>query len=343
MVAVSSERVSETTGTTIGVQPDLRASPHLKERVRRPHGARKTEGPENFAHYLQWQVAFIIGNTLWNVRKRKRFPPLFSVIPNDCSRLSDLRSLQVEARSGATCVLITWIKTPFKRTTSMNMDQHAARSDVQRSLRANNSVVLALACLLSGCTASVHPLLTEKELVEQADLSGMWEMELTGPDKKRERVLLEFEKYDTSTYDVYLRSEGDATEKQENGDRTDWPEAWTVQVGQIEEHFFAQMIPRDLPIGPPLVHGIPVYVFGRIELKANTIKYFALNDVNCASLADQENLRHISYEPSTFVELTVFTTSTKELQKAAISHADKAFNPKPFILRRVRVDANKPR
>jgi hypothetical protein len=225
----------------------------------------------------------------------------------------------------------------------MKLDQHEARCDGQRSLRANTSALLVLACLLSGCTASVHPLLTEKELVEQADLSGIWELELAVPDKKKQRVLLEFEKYDTSTYDVYLRSQGDASEKQENADRTEWPEAWTVQVGRIEEHLFAQMIPRDLPIGPPLVHGIPVYVFGRIELEANTIKYFGLNDMNCASLAERAKFRPMSYEPSNFVELTVFTMSTKELQKAVISHAEEAFNPKPVILRRVRVDANKPR
>ena len=200
-------------------------------------------------------------------------------------------------------------------------------------------MLLALVCLMSGCTASVHPLLTSKELLEDSDLSGSWELVSSRPGSEKDRVLLRFEKHDPSTYDVHLLSREADSEALECKRRAGWPDAWTLQVGRIDERLFAQMRPRDLPIGPPLIHGIPVYVFGCIELEPDTIRYFALNDPNCASLAEKANLQHIRYEPSDFVELTVFTMSTKELQKAVISHATEAFNAEPFVLRRIESDA----
>ncbi|MGB0597496.1 MAG: hypothetical protein ACPGLY_12485 [Rubripirellula sp.] len=184
--------------------------------------------------------------------------------------------------------------------------------------------------LLAGCIASIHPLLTEADLVEQEDLSGRWELEIVGANQGKEkgRLLLEFEKYDTSTYDVFLRSAA-------NKDNTQLPEAWTLQVGIIEGQWFAQVIPRDLPVGPPLAKGIPVYVFGRLEFCTNEIKFYGLLDSRCAALADQAKFQRMTYEPSDMVELTVFTMPTEELQKIVIEHGDKMFKAKPVVLRRV--------
>ncbi|MDA9856687.1 hypothetical protein N9D23_01080 [Rubripirellula sp.] len=187
--------------------------------------------------------------------------------------------------------------------------------------------------LLTGCTASIHPLLTEADLVEQEDLSGRWELEIVGSNQgnEKEHLLLEFEKYDTSTYDVFLRSAA-------NKENSQLPEAWTLQVGVIKGQRFAQVIPRDLPVGPPLAKGIPVYVFGRVEFGTNEIKFYGLLDTRCAALADQAKLQHMTYEPSDMVELTVFTMPTEELQKIVIEHGDKMFKAKPVILRRVGAD-----
>jgi hypothetical protein len=195
----------------------------------------------------------------------------------------------------------------------------------------DTNIILIILCSLTGCTYSVHPLLTEKELADDINISGRWQLEISGRDeKKKERLSLELDKYDNSTYDVYL-DENFVKENAEKGQ--EYPDAWTLQLGRVQGQLYGQMIPRDEPAEPPLLNGIPVYIFFRVEVAKNEL--FPMLDNRSAAIAEREKLRHIMYPVSDFVELTVFTGNSAELQEMMIKHGKHLFKPQPVVLRRV--------
>jgi hypothetical protein len=63
-----------------------------------------------------------------------------------------------------------------------------------------------------------------------------------------------------------------------------------------------------------LIRGIPIYVFWRLEAEGDTLKFYRAADTNAAAIAEREKLQHTTYEPSAFVELTVFTMPTTVAQ-----------------------------
>ena len=202
-------------------------------------------------------------------------------------------------------------------------------------------MMLPLILVLPGCTYSVHPLLTERDLTEDVDLTGKWELQLPTPNPKTvpnaarskpepQRIPLTLEKYDKSTYDFYLSEQFAKASGDDN-----WPEAWTLQIGKIGDQTYGQLIPRDHPPQHPLFSGIPVYYLGRMELSDNCkeVRFYPMLDNESAVLAKREKLPHITYEPSDFVQLTVFTGSSSDLQKMVTSHGKQLFSPRPVVLR----------
>jgi hypothetical protein len=194
---------------------------------------------------------------------------------------------------------------------------------------------MVLAGLLTGCTGSVHPLLTEENLLEDSDLSGVWVLEVPDKDNKVQKIPVELDGYDTSTYDLLFSEEW----LQDHGKTTtsgpDFPDAWTFQIGKIDNQLYGQLIPRDLPTGPPAAFGIPIYWFGKVTLGDDTVEFTPVRD-DWAAVAEREKLPHVNYEPSDFVELTVFTMPTPELQDAVKKHGDVLFKSRSMILRRVK-------
>jgi hypothetical protein len=198
-------------------------------------------------------------------------------------------------------------------------------------------VILALAASLTGCTGSVHPLLTEKDLLEDSDLSGEWILEIPDKDNNVQRVPIELDGYDSSTYDLLLPEEWVKSQREKKTRGPEWPDAWTFQIGKIEDQLYGQLIPRDLPTGPPVAFGIPIYWFGQVTLRDDTIEFTPVRD-DWAAVAEREKLPHIKYEPSSFVEMTVFTMPTDELQDAVKKHGDVLFRSRAMVLRKQNAD-----
>lgn len=201
----------------------------------------------------------------------------------------------------------------------------------------NHRCLLALSAFyvasVLGCTGSVYPLLTGGNLLKDSDLSGEWMLELPDKDGNVQKIKIELDGYDTSTYDLTIPEEWLQSRKQSQSHGLEFPQVWTFQVGKIENELFGQLIPRDLPVGPPVAHGMPVYSFGKLTMKDDTIEFSAVSD-DRAFIATQEKLPHIKLEPSQFVEMTVFTMPTAQLQENVIKHKDKLFRSRPLILRR---------
>ena len=194
--------------------------------------------------------------------------------------------------------------------------------------------LLIVFCLSTGCTYSVHPLLTDAELVDVFDLTGKWELELVGPNgEQKQKIPLELDHYEKGTYDLSgLEHLNGPQDSQAN---EDIPDLWTLKIGKIGDDHYAQFIPLDRPIEPPLFSGIPVHYFGRVELSEKEIKFHPFVDTDCMQLAKEKKLRHIQYEPSDQVHVTVFTMSTKELQQLVKEHGKKIFAEKSLSIKKV--------
>lgn len=194
-------------------------------------------------------------------------------------------------------------------------------------------LILTLAACLTGCTGSVHPLLTEKELLEDSDLSGNWILEIPDKDNNVQKIPVELDGYDTSTYDLLFSEEWLKSQGEMKTQGPEWPNAWTFQIGKIDDQLYGQLIPRDQPSGPPVAFGIPIYWFGKVTLRDDDVEFTPVRD-DWAAVAEREKLPHVKYEPSEFVEMTVFTMPTAELQDAVRKHGEALFRSRAFVLRK---------
>lgn len=194
-------------------------------------------------------------------------------------------------------------------------------------------VILTLAACLSGCTGSVHPLLTEKDLLEDSNLSGEWILEIPDSDNNVQKVPVELDGYATSTYDLLFSEEWLKSQGEKKTQGPEWPDAWTFQIGKIDDQLYGQLIPRDRPTGPPVAFGIPIYWFGKVTLRDDTVEFTPVRD-DWAAVAERKKLPHVKYEPSAFVEMSVFTMQTTELQDAVRKHGEALFRSRAFVLRK---------
>jgi hypothetical protein len=192
---------------------------------------------------------------------------------------------------------------------------------------------------VTGCTYSVHPLLTENELADDIDLSGTWYLQIPGAKPERDEngaptgnsttkkkaapVTVTLNKWDDSTYDIVLGENGDKLIDRKRLPL--YPDTWKLQIGRVGGELYAQIIPLDNLSGPPIFSGIPVYTFGRLEIKDDCVRFYGLQDNNSAVLAEKHTLPHIVHSPSEFIDLTIFTGSPKELQAMVQTHGDLLF------------------
>ena len=204
-------------------------------------------------------------------------------------------------------------------------------------------VGLAVLCVgfFVGCTGSVYPLLTEKDLLKDSDLSGHWMVEIPAKNGTVSKVPVELARYEVSTYDLTVSQEWIESSKQGRNAGNTFPEDWTFKIGKIDNQLYGQLVPREELSGLPTIKGIPVYWFGKLALEKDTLRYYPVIN-RAGEVATKEDLPHIQMEPSVFAELTVFTMPTAQLQQAVAKHGDKLFEPKPIVMRKVEKLENRP-
>ena len=141
--------------------------------------------------------------------------------------------------------------------------------------------------------------------------------------KEHAPATVTLDKWDNSTYDIVLGENGDKLVDRKKYPL--YPETWKLQIGRIGGELYAQIMPLDNLSGPPILSGIPVYTFGRLEIKNDCIQFHGLQDNNSAVLAEKHKLPHITHSPSELIDLTIFTGSSKELHKMVETQADLMF------------------
>ena len=192
-----------------------------------------------------------------------------------------------------------------------------------------------LQILLSGCTGSVHPLLTEKDMLQTTDLSGQWLLNLQESDQASQQLLVTLSARGTSDYDLELKPGQSAALKQVPDQTSKWPTRFTLQIGSIDGQTYAQLQARRSTAGPPVALGIPVWWFGRLALTEDTISFAPVLDDH-GDFARENKLPHIRSGSAENSPETVFTGTTAELQQMLRSNGDRLFRSRPIVLKRMK-------
>ncbi|MEZ6125810.1 MAG: hypothetical protein R3C49_22010 [Planctomycetaceae bacterium] len=66
-------------------------------------------------------------------------------------------------------------------------------------------------------------------------------LELPDKDGNIQKIKIELDGYDTSTYDLTIPKEWLQSRKQSQSHGIEFPEVWTFQVGKIENDLFGQL------------------------------------------------------------------------------------------------------
>jgi hypothetical protein len=177
----------------------------------------------------------------------------------------------------------------------------------------------------SGCTYSIRPILTEKELVHDIDLNGNWQADSDKPEKATDKpALIELKGFDeNSSYDFEFPSSADPGKE------------FVMRVGKLGDVTVAEFAQLD-PVGPPIAHGLPVYVVSKLELKNDTLTLRELDDPKCRKALDEDKVPYFVYEVGhrTGIEQTVMLAPTAQIQEFLRRRHAEVFTGRVHVFRR---------
>lgn len=187
------------------------------------------------------------------------------------------------------------------------------------------TLIVVLAIALSGCTFSVHPILKERDLTKDVDLSGTWKQQVP-PDAKPEFTPIEvsLEGYDdNSLYDAEYKNTA---------------QEFDVRIGRIGDRRVVQFIRSDLLLRneSPVLARLPVYGFARFEMKDKELHLFPVHDQGVRKLLQRNDVAFRNYHPSDMLEWCIISDRTSVLQKLIHDHGDDLFKKTPAVFRRVK-------
>ena len=153
-------------------------------------------------------------------------------------------------------------------------------------------VGLAVLTCMSACLQSVNPLYTEKDLVRDEYLEGLW---------KGEGESWSFQRRDSISYTLTHVDKGDKA-------------VFTAHLLQLGEYLFLDVFPQELMSDNYLYEAtvFPVHTFFRIELNEGQLELMAYSGED---LEKEETLPGVK-TPS---GMTLLTASTGELQRFVLS------------------------
>lgn len=189
-------------------------------------------------------------------------------------------------------------------------------------------ISLAISCAIVGCTYSVHPLFLEKDQIDTSDISGVWET--NGDSATKERRTVSIEKHDDSIYEVTI----EVPAKNRADSTAPTTAEFTLQVGKIDDQFYGQLIALDGPTGLPLQSGISVYLFARLEIDEQAIKFFPMINHPIDKLPSDYPVQHVMRNHDNHMELTILTDPSEQLKKLIREHGQVLFQEQPVTLRR---------
>ena len=177
----------------------------------------------------------------------------------------------------------------------------------------------------SGCTYSIRPILTEKELVHDIDLNGQWQADPKALAKPSDKpAVIELKGFDeNSSYDF------------EYGSAADPEKEFVMRVGRLGDVTVAEFAQLE-PIGPPIAHGLPVYVVSKLELKNDTLTLRELDDLKCRKALEEDKVPFFVYEVGhgSGIEHTVMLAPTAQIQEFLRRRHAEVFTGQVHVRRR---------
>ena len=177
------------------------------------------------------------------------------------------------------------------------------------------SVALGLLVIFGGCwTLSMNPLYTEKDLIVDPMLEGIW-----GDPENPQDETWEFRLQDDKSYRLVVRE--DEQHLLINPEKDGLFEVHLLKLG---ENKFLDLFPEE-PEGVNgfyKAHVIPAHSFLRMKLEGHVLSVAELDVEWLQAEADSSRL-DIPYQRREGT--IVLTASTEELQKWVLAHLDEAF------------------
>lgn len=199
---------------------------------------------------------------------------------------------------------------------------------------------ILLACWLSaalsatGCSYTLQPIFTEKELVHDVDLNGVWQEVPRDGDKAPDKAgALELAGFDrNSSYEF------------QGPGKDNKPEDFVLRVGRLGDVTLAELslLDRD---GPPILRGLPVYVVFKLERAGDTFTLRELDDLKCRKLLEQDKVAHFVHlgarKPD--IEHTIITAPTSQVQEFLRRRHAEVFTGGTHVFRKVAAKNGKQR
>lgn len=186
-------------------------------------------------------------------------------------------------------------------------------------------IAATFVALLTGCTFSVHPVLTLENLTSDVNLTGTWERQ--APPRQgvpAREIVMSFDGFDNnSSYDAVLKENSQEFE---------------VQVGKIGDERVLQIIRTDLSLKneAPILARVPVYGFAKFAVKNDVLHVFPVKDQGVRGLLKSNGIAFLNYEPSDMLSWCIITDPTSKVQTLIREHGDQLFLRQPIVFHRVR-------
>jgi hypothetical protein len=190
------------------------------------------------------------------------------------------------------------------------------------------TVFAGILVVTTGCTNTVHPLLTDEDLISDVDLTGRWEVVQSKDGDQAPSVIECTADKKHKLYDVSFEN----FRKPGSDD-----DAYVMKVGRIADKTYVQLTRLEMPAdGPPLLDTVPIYTIARIEVHGDKVNLFPIDEQKRTELIKSEKLPHVEYLMSDLGKpFVVFTMTTAELQQLVQKHGDTLFQVKPVVLSRI--------
>ena len=187
--------------------------------------------------------------------------------------------------------------------------------------------LIASACVLmiSGCSSSVHPLLTDTNFVNKLDLNGTWTQ--TGLTETKLRIprftCVAFD--DKSGYEVTLHPDHKGNPIPDRGKKM--PLEYEMRIGKLGNNYYLQLSrSKQISGGPSFFEGVVNYTWAKVSLEDNVLKIYPVDDQVLEEMLPKSGLAHLMHKPSDFARNIVITESTAKLQAFLVKHQATLFS-----------------
>jgi len=199
-------------------------------------------------------------------------------------------------------------------------------------------VAISSLCVL-GCisSSSVHPILTDDDLLHDVDLNGTWQ-QIEVKEKEQGFRIPDFRCDgwdDNARYNLTVVKT--CPQQKFRKGKKEMPLQYDVAIGSIADDKFLQLRRSELITGgPSFYEGIVTHTFAKFDVKDDVLLVYPINDHALETLLPDTTMAHLMHKPSDWARNIVITESTPRLKEFLEAHGEILFFSQPLKFRRVK-------